>query len=123
LLIDAHRERLGVGLLVLDCDVDFHPSERWPLAAVPRAPRLPTPLHSPERSGLPSAVRGAGAFMSGSPAAFFGTFGAGYRAHCAGKDGAIARVSETSPAVTFSPWEIPTITALPRRSSAASIRG
>src|SRR5262249_47948101 len=37
----------------------------------------------PERSGLPSEVRGAGPLTSGSPVALFGTRGVGYAGHCA----------------------------------------
>src|SRR6185369_5116889 len=37
----------------------------------------------PERSGLPSAVRGAGAFRFGFPSAVFGTPGVGCSGHCA----------------------------------------
>src|SRR2546425_7725463 len=44
----------------------------------------------PERSGLPSGVRGAGAFTSGWPVAVFGTRGVGYAADCADSDVEIA---------------------------------
>jgi hypothetical protein len=37
----------------------------------------------PEKSGLPSAVRGAGAFMSGLPSRVLGTPAVGYVTHCA----------------------------------------
>jgi hypothetical protein len=36
---------------------------------------------SPERSGLPSAVFGAGPVKSGLPSAVLGTLGVGYRGH------------------------------------------
>src|SRR5688572_6754721 len=39
--------------------------------------------HSPEKSGLPSAVRGVGADMFTLPAAVLGTPGVGYFNHCA----------------------------------------
>src|SRR5678815_5022871 len=39
--------------------------------------------HSPEKSGLPSAVRGAGALMFTLPAAVLGTPVDGYFNHCA----------------------------------------
>jgi hypothetical protein len=41
---------------------------------------------SPERSGLPSAVFGAGPVRSGLPSAVLGTPGVGYRGHCAVTD-------------------------------------
>src|SRR5262245_27454042 len=63
----------------------------------PRAPRwgmfVLRPLSQmPERSGLPSAVRGAGAVRSGCPAAFRGTFGVRIAGHCAASSiGVIAK--------------------------------
>src|SRR6478672_10349945 len=44
--------------------------------AAPR-PRPGKPLHTPEKSGLPSAVLGAGAFRSGLPSGVLGTSGDG----------------------------------------------
>ena len=46
-------------------------------------------LHNPERSGLPSAVRGAGAFRSGLPSAVRGIPGVGRCSHCA-ESGSVA---------------------------------
>src|SRR6266850_5982741 len=43
----------------------------------------PAPLQTPVRSGLPSAVRGAGAAMLGAPSGRRGVPGAGYLSHCA----------------------------------------
>ena len=44
----------------------------------PAGPSCPSPrIHNPDRSGLPSAVRGAGPVVSGLPSAVFGTPGAG----------------------------------------------
>src|SRR5579863_6006244 len=51
--------------------------------------------HIPERSGFPSAVRGAGAARSGVPSGFFGTFGVAYPSHCAASDGSNARASRS----------------------------
>src|SRR5437879_12649015 len=41
--------------------------------------------HMPERSGLPSAVRGAGAVRFGLPSAVRGMPGVGWFSHCAAK--------------------------------------
>ena len=41
------------------------------------------PRHVPEKSGLPSGVRGAGAFMSGLPSAVLGVGYTGHAGHCA----------------------------------------
>src|SRR5882762_9491026 len=43
----------------------------------------PAPLQTPVRSGLPSAVRGAGAAMLGVPSGRRGVPGVGYLSHCA----------------------------------------
>src|SRR5271167_3149396 len=55
-----------------------------PLACCPPRPRPPPPPspHVPEKSGLPSAVRGVGAVRSGFPSGVFGT-PVGYDGHCA----------------------------------------
>src|SRR6516165_7953463 len=45
--------------------------------------RLCSMSHIPERSGLPSAVRGAGALRSGRPSDVLGTPAVGYFSHCA----------------------------------------
>src|SRR5206468_5637295 len=42
---------------------------------------------TPERSGLPSAVLGAGALRFGRPSGNLGTAGVGYDGHCAESDG------------------------------------
>src|SRR5258708_26305098 len=52
-------------------------------ATLPTAPSLVTICHRPARSGLPSAVRGAGAVRFGLPAAVRGMPGVRYCAHCA----------------------------------------
>src|SRR5678815_2183625 len=72
-------------------------------AAAPR-PRPPAPpRHSPDRSGLPSAVFGAGAFMSGWPLASLGTFRVGYRVHCADVDAvSIISAAVRQPMLTIS---------------------
>src|SRR5688572_21405380 len=43
-------------------------------------------IQIPDRSGLPSAVRGAGAERFGLPSGPFGTFGVGCNGHCADSD-------------------------------------
>src|SRR5437899_9921419 len=45
--------------------------------------RGPAPLQTPDKSGLSSAVRGAGAAMSGVPSGWRGVPGVGYLSHCA----------------------------------------
>src|SRR5438128_11421681 len=56
-----------------------------------RSPILPTALsglshcHRPDRSGLPSAVRGAGAVRFGLPSAVRGMPGVGRSTHCAAR--------------------------------------
>src|SRR5262249_39407081 len=66
------------------------PPPRWPPAAAP-APRCPPPArpvcHTPEKSGLPSAVRGVGAFKSGSPDAVLGVRRDLKAGHCAKRAG------------------------------------
>src|SRR5688572_27168338 len=63
--------------------------------AIPRPP-VDAPLQTPEKSGLPSAVRGAGAARSGSPLGSFGTPAAGITSHCAERDAArTPRVAST----------------------------
>src|SRR3984893_13221235 len=50
----------------------------------PAGPSCPSPrIQIPERSGLPSAVRGAGAVKSGLPSGVLGTPAVGYVGHCA----------------------------------------
>src|SRR5262249_33665609 len=44
-------------------------------------------IQMPEKSGLPSAVRGAGAARLGLPSAPLGTPGNGYNGHCANSNG------------------------------------
>src|SRR5947207_10270168 len=44
---------------------------------------LSSGAHMPEKSGLPSAVLGVGAFKSAFPAAVLGTPAVGYCSHCA----------------------------------------
>src|ERR1700687_3113037 len=57
----------------------------------PAGPSCPSPrIQFPEKSGLPSAVRGAGAVKSGLPSGVLGTPGVPYRGHCAESDGEIA---------------------------------
>src|SRR5688572_10692775 len=53
----------------------------------PPGPANGAPRQRPERSGLPSAVLGAGALRSTWPAAFFGTSGGMRLGHCADSDG------------------------------------
>ena len=61
-----------------------------PRASAPPRPRPGGPLlariHIPERSGLPSAVRGAGASQFTFPCASRGTLADGYFGHCAATD-------------------------------------
>src|SRR5918994_3045150 len=45
--------------------------------------RIAAGRHNPERSGLPSAARGAGADRLGVPSAIRGIPGVGWRIHCA----------------------------------------
>jgi len=40
----------------------------------------------PDKSGLPSGVRGVGALRFGLPSGPFGTYGFGYNGHCAESD-------------------------------------
>src|SRR5215218_4322864 len=64
----------------------------WPPGVAGGAP--PPPRHRPERSGLPSAVLGAGAVRFGSPFGSRGTPGEGYDFHCANSDGdAVATIA------------------------------
>src|SRR5258706_8998725 len=51
--------------------------------------------HIPEKSGLPSAVRGVGAPRFGNPLGVVGTPAVGYVSHCAGSGAliAIARIA------------------------------
>src|SRR5262245_24807534 len=48
--------------------------------------KVMTFCHRPERSGLPSAVLGAGPVRLGWPSAVLGTPGVGYEGHCAAID-------------------------------------
>src|SRR5258705_3904349 len=57
-----------------------------PAGAVPGASVRFVRIQMPERSGLPSAVRGAGALRFGLPSAPFGTPGFECSAHCADSD-------------------------------------
>src|SRR5688572_30397637 len=54
--------------------------------AAPRPGNAFSPCQSPEKSGLPSAVRGVGAFRLTSPVAVRGTVGSGWFGHCANSD-------------------------------------
>jgi hypothetical protein len=56
----------------------------------------------PEKSGLPSAVRGAGAVKSGLPSAVLGTPAVGYGGHCAEGDGEMAAAIATAPIILSS---------------------
>jgi hypothetical protein len=49
----------------------------------------------PDKSGLPSAVRGAGALRFGRPAAVLGTPAVGYFTHCAPTGKAVANNAST----------------------------
>src|SRR5215213_9512053 len=66
--------------------------------AAPRRPNPPPARQSPERSGLPSAVRGAGADMLTSPDAAFGTSGVDCLAHWASSKGDEKASTATTPA-------------------------
>src|SRR5262249_1265487 len=70
---------------------------RWPPGPCPRCPPAPCPRWPPPapprpasprpgKSGLPSAVLGAGALRSGLPSAVLGTPRVGYIGHCAQSD-------------------------------------
>src|SRR5215471_5669988 len=52
--------------------------------------------HMPEKPGLPSGVRGAGAFRSGAPLAKRGIPGVGWLSHCARPAAGIAINSNTA---------------------------
>src|SRR4051812_29659586 len=52
--------------------------------------RLSSGFQMPDRSGLPSAVRGAGAARSTAPAVVLGTPAVGYFTHCADSGTAVA---------------------------------
>ncbi len=52
--------------------------------------------HIPDRSGLPSAVRGAGAARLGVPSDFFGTSFVGYPSHWPCKAGVMASAKSTA---------------------------
>src|SRR5687767_4890567 len=71
------------------------------LKGPPRRARMPPPpRHVPERSGLPSAVLGVGAYQSGSPSAVRGTPGVGCVGHCSacvGQQTVNATVTHTAP--------------------------
>src|SRR5437016_6708905 len=62
------------------------PEEGWGGGGAPRCP-VGAPRQTPEKSGLPSAVFGAGAARFGSPPGVLGTMDAGYGGHCAKSDG------------------------------------
>src|ERR1044071_6305048 len=77
--------------------------------AVPRpAPRLGSAvIHRPDRSGLPSAIRGAGAVMLTLPSARRGTPDVGWFTHCA-----VSRTDASKAAVTTRAhvaWRIPAV--------------
>ena len=77
----------------------------------PRPPPPPAParIQMPEKSTLPSAVRGAGASRFGFPSAVRGTPGVGYDGHCAPIEGAsVAIRSAITPACPESPSHLPT---------------
>ncbi len=57
---------------------------------------VPSGSQMPERSGLPSAARGAGAARFGLPSGSRGTPGVGYLSHCA--DTGTARLATTATA-------------------------
>src|SRR6266849_1340232 len=66
----------------------------------PAGPSCPSPrIQFPEKSGLPSAVRGAGADKSGLPSDVLGTPAVGKGGHCAesGSD------AEMAPTITIDP--------------------
>ena len=66
----------------------------------PPPPPAPPRIQMPEKSTLPSAVRGAGASRFGVPSALRGTPGVGYEGHCAPIEGAsVAISSAVTPAV------------------------
>src|SRR5580692_9070918 len=65
-----------------------------PAAMFARWPGPAFSIHRPERSGLPSAVRGAGAVRLGLPSAVRGMPGVGRLSHCAASGaGAIAMLA------------------------------
>src|SRR5262247_2374238 len=68
----------------------------------PCRPRPPPPpparIQMPEKSTLPSAVRGVGASRVGLPSAARGTPGVGCDGHCANNFGDIATTTATTPA-------------------------
>ncbi len=68
--------------------------------------------HSPVKSGLPSAVRGAGALTFTSPFAVRGTFGVLKIGHCAESAGANAVTTASTP-LRLSPILISTRTSSP----------
>src|SRR5207249_2190803 len=55
--------------------------------------RVRSATHTPERSGVPSAVFGAGALMSGDPAGVRGTPALGYCTHCACRETVAQRIA------------------------------
>src|SRR5205814_8840240 len=63
--------------------------------------RLSSGAHIPEKSGLPSAVLGAGASRFGVPLVLRGTPALGYFSHCATTDVAIAQHSAVPARVTI----------------------
>src|SRR5260221_85543 len=64
----------------------------------PAGPSCPSPRsHIPDRSGLPSVVRGAGAVKSDLPSGVLGTPAVGYGGHCAHTEGAMAATIATTP--------------------------
>jgi hypothetical protein len=69
----------------------------------PLRPRPPPPpparIQIPEKSTLPSAVRGVGASRIGLPSAIRGTPGVGYDGHCAPSEGDTATAIAITPAI------------------------
>src|SRR5215470_16617222 len=70
--------------------------------------------HTPDKSGLPSAVRGAGAFKSTLPSDVFGTPGAENAGHCAWS-GARAIADTTSVDARRSFFTVCIVIVRPRR--------
>src|SRR6185369_1753847 len=67
--------------------------------ARPRPPPAPARNQIPEKSILPSGVRGAGPSRTGLPSAVRGTPGVGYDGHCASRTGDSATTIAITPAV------------------------
>ena len=84
--------RFTVYAMYPQCSVSMHilPGKQnqntvFGVGPVPSAPGGPKPslCHTPEKSGLPLASRGAGASRFGLPSRVRGTPAVGYRIHCA----------------------------------------